>query len=207
MMRLWMPSAPAPSVAGSGMHSPSVKMPGRSGCGSVRGETTISPTPSRNSRGTSPAIRATIASKSERRIASGPHDSVPAETLRYEPRHLVEPDTLLLHRIAVPRRHGALGRRLAVHGDPERRARLVHPAVPPPDRAAVVVEHGESALDVVVQRRGELRHSLFLDQREHAGLDRRHRRVEAEDHARLALDLLLAVGVDQERKRDAVHAG
>jgi hypothetical protein len=35
-------------------------MPGRSGCGTARGETTISPTPSRNSRGTSPAMRTTI---------------------------------------------------------------------------------------------------------------------------------------------------
>ena len=63
-----MLSGPASAATGSGMHSPSVKMPGRSGCGSVRGETTISATPSRNSRGTSPASRTTMASKSARRM-------------------------------------------------------------------------------------------------------------------------------------------
>src|SRR6476646_7235367 len=104
-----MPSAAAPAGDGSGMHSPSVKMPGRSGCGTVRGETTISATPATNSRGTSPAMRTTIASKSARRIPT-PAVSVAADTLRHVGRHLIEPDAILLHRVAVTHGHGPLGR-------------------------------------------------------------------------------------------------
>ena len=47
----------------------------------------------------------------------------------------------------------------------------------------------------------------LLEQRQHRDLVRRDVRVEAEDDALLAADLLLAIGVDEERERGPVGAG
>ena len=131
----------------------------------------------------------------------------PTHPLADEIRHLVHRHPLLLHRVPVPDRHRPARDRLPVHRDAERRARLVHPAVAPADGAAVVVEGRESALEVVVERGGQLGHPVLLHQREDARLDRRHGRVEAQHHPGLPLDLLLPVGVHQQGEGDPVRPG
>ena len=54
---------------------------------------------------------------------------------------------------------------------------------------------------------GELGLAVLAHQRQHRHLDRRQQRVQAQHRARLALDLVLVVGVDEEGQRRAVGAG
>src|SRR5215211_849546 len=123
-----------------------------------------------------------MASKSERRMRS-----VSAEPLHYEPGYVIEANALLPHRVTVADGDRALGGGLAVHRDAERRAGLVHPTIPPSDGAAVVIKRGNVALEIVVEGGGQLGHAVLLDQREDPGLDRCHGRMEAQNHAGLAL--------------------
>src|SRR3954463_6996839 len=98
-------------------------------------------------------------------------------------------DARLLHGVALADGDRAVLHGLAVHGDAERRARLVLAAVAPPDRARLVVEAGDAArAQVLVDLHGPLGHAVLLHQRENTGLDRRQRRLDAQHHARLALD-------------------
>ena len=53
----------------------------------------------------------------------------------------------------------------------------------------------------------ELGLAVLAHQRQHGDLDRREARVELQHGARLAADLVLVVGVAQERERGAVGAG
>lgn len=68
-------------------------------------------------------------------------------------RHLIQPDPILLHGIAVPNGDRTGRQRVAVNGDAERRARFVHSTVPPANGSAVVVEAGELAPQLMVKRR------------------------------------------------------
>src|SRR5579859_6474416 len=67
-----------------------------------------------------------------------------------EGEHLVETDPLLLHRVAFSDRHCLVGQGLPVDGYAEWRAGLVLPAVPPADRALLVVKDLEMPLEVLV---------------------------------------------------------
>src|SRR3954452_21778862 len=101
-------------------------------------------------------------------------------------------DARLLHGVALADGDRAVLHGLAVHGDAERRARLVLAAVAPPDRARLVVEAAVAArAQVLVDLHGLLGHAVLLHQRENTGLDRRQRRLDAQRDARLTLDLSL----------------
>ena len=54
---------------------------------------------------------------------------------------------------------------------------------------------------------GDLGLAVLAHERQHGDLHRRQARVQLQHGARLALDLLLVVGVDEERERRAVGAG
>src|SRR5215204_789875 len=56
----------------------------------------------------------------------------------------------------------------------------------------------------MVERRGGLRHSILLDQRKYAGLDRGNRRVESEYYPNLTLHLLFAIRIHQKCESDPV---
>src|SRR5213595_2416464 len=131
-------SAPLP-LHSSGTHSPRVWTSPRRGCGRVLGLTSIATTPSRNSGGTSRAIRATSERNSSILIqVSGPltPDTLPStpqlfRQVRHQP---IRRNAILLQRIAIPHRHRAILRRLPVDGDAEGRACLVLAAVAAADR-------------------------------------------------------------------------
>src|SRR4030042_3336779 len=115
-------------------------------------------------------------------------------------------DADLVHAVALADGDGLVLEGLAVDGDAERRAGLVLSAGAPADRALLLVEAVESALQIVVDVAGALRHAFLLDPREHGGLDRGQGRVEPQQVARLAAGLLLVVSVHEERQRAAIHA-
>src|SRR5215203_2156917 len=199
------------------MHSPSVKISGRSGWGTVRGDTTTSAIPSKKLSGTSWQSRRTMVSKSASRIQSGsrergagsncPRLLAPGSKLLPDVgSNLIQPHPLLLHRVAVADCHAARREGIAIDRDAERSAGFVHPAIAPSYRSAVVVEAGESPPEIVIQRGSDLGHPVLLHQREHSGLDRSHAGMQPQHHSRFPLHLLLAIGVDQEGERDAVSA-
>ena len=117
-------------------------------------------------------------------------------------------DALLLQRVAVAHRDGAVLERLVVDGHAPRRADLVLAAVALADRAALVVLglHVRCAARRAISR-ADLGLAVLAHERQHGRLDRRQARVQLEHGARLALDLLLVVGVDEEGERRAVGAG
>src|SRR5690242_13484628 len=93
-----------------------------------------------------------------------------------------------------------------VDRDPERRADLVLTAIAAADRAGLVVVDREVPAQLVVNASRALRLSVFPQEGEHGGLVRRETRVKSQRGARLALDLVLVVGVDQEREQRAIDA-
>src|SRR5918911_1628833 len=76
---------------------------------------------------------------------------------RQELREAVDRDALLLERVAVAQRDGAVLDRLVVDRDRERRADLVLAPVAPADRTAVVVLGLDVAAHVLVDGARELR--------------------------------------------------
>src|ERR1700758_5115563 len=117
-------------------------------------------------------------SKSESRIGSCLRHPSAGEVVTEISLELVQRYPVLTHGIAMPDRDGPGAHALAIDRDAKGRPGLVHAAVPAPDGTAIVVEDRESALERLVYLGCELRHALLLDQREHAGLDRRDRRME-----------------------------
>src|SRR5581483_4555799 len=113
---------------------------------------------------------------------------------------------LLRRLVAVAERHGAVLDRLVVDRDAERRSDLVLTAVAATDRARLVVLHREVRAELRVDLLRLLGVAALPEKREHGGLHRREARVEAEHGARLALDFVLVVRVDQERERRAIGA-
>src|SRR5512135_806300 len=109
--------------------------------------------------------------------------------------------------VAVAERDGVVGRRLAVHGDAEGGPGLVLAAIAPADRPLLVEEDGEVPLQGAVERLGLLGHAVLLDQGKDRRLDRREPRVELQDRARLAADLVLGVRLAEEGQGRAVGAG
>src|SRR5690606_22288013 len=110
--------------------------------------------------------------------------------------------------VTVPDGHGIVLQRLAIDRDREGRTGLVLPAVAPPDRAAVVVGRRDPGLtEPTVDTLGDLRHPVLPDQRQDRRLDRREFRIEREDDAPLALDLLLAVRIGEDDEDGPVRAG
>src|SRR5436190_3068897 len=116
-------------------------------------------------------------SSSETRGKSGPRPSA-EDALVEVAQHGVLGDPLLPHRVALAHGHRAGRERLAVDGDAERRADLVHAPVAPPDRGRVVVEHHVALLEVRVELVGALRHPVLAHERQHCRLVRRESRVQ-----------------------------
>src|SRR5687767_13662127 len=115
-------------------------------------------------------------------------------------------DPVLLQRVTVADGYRLVLPRLSIDGDAIRGPDLVLTPVPPPDRAGFVVEDRESLPQLVGKFRCVLGHPVLLHQREHARLDRRERRLQANDGASFffALDLLVRVAVHEEREQRAI---
>ena len=62
-------------------------------------------------------------------------------------------------------------------------------------------------LEVIADVHADLRQAVFFDQREDGGLDRGQVRMEPQEVARLAVDFILIVGIDEEGQRAAVDTG
>src|SRR3954453_18971801 len=117
-------------------------------------------------------------------------------------------DPLLGQRVAVAEGDGVVLERLVVDGDAVRRADLVLAAVALADRAALVVLALEAgALERRVDLPRALRVALLAQQREHGPLARAGAGGELEPRARVAADVVLVVGVAQEREHRAPDAG
>src|SRR5215203_1520294 len=101
-------------------------------------------------------------------------------------------------------RYSARGDCVTIHSDTKGRTRLIHAPVSTPYGPAIIVEAGEFLPELMIERRSDLRHSVLLDQRKYAGLDRGYCRVEPEYHPRLTLDLLFAIRIHQKRESDPV---
>src|SRR3954463_14717394 len=93
---------------------------------------------------------------------------------------------------------GPIRQSLSIDRDAEGSSGFIHAAIAPADGAAVVVKAGELLPKIVVQRGGELGHSVLLHQRKDSGLDRGEAGRESQYHACLALDFLLPVCVNQQ---------
>src|SRR5664280_163290 len=134
--------------------------------------------------------------------------SRPGQALHDDRFHLRDIDPDLLHRIAVADRGLAVLQRVDVYRDAPRRADLVLAPVQLADRGRVVVDGHRVPLQVVLDPVAEL-HDLgpLLEERQHCDLVGRQIRVEPQHDSLLAPDLLLPVGVDQEREGGAVGAG
>ena len=94
-----------------------------------------------------------------------------------------------------------------VHGHAPGRADLVLAAVALADRPALVVLGRQAAAQLLVDLARQLGHALLVQERHHRHLHGREPRVQAQQRALAALDLLLVVGVHHERQRRAVGAG
>src|SRR3954447_25981896 len=125
--------------------------------------------------------------------------------------HAFERQPLLGERVAVADGDGAVLQRHVIDREGPRRADLVLPPVAPPDVSAVVVLHEMPGPQLLVEPARRLDHSRVRlgDERQHRRLDRRDRRVQAQERALAPLDLFLGVRVDQHREQDPVdrHRG
>ena len=125
-----------------------------------------------------------------------------------EPRDALDRDPLLGHRIAIADRDRAVLERVDVDRHAPWRADLVLAPVELADRGGVVVDRHHVALQVVLDPMAQLDDlGSLLEQRQDRDLVRREVRVERQRDAGLAPDLLLAIGVDQEREGGPVRAG
>src|ERR1700674_5402350 len=117
-------------------------------------------------------------------------------------------DALLLERVAVPHRDGAVRDRLTIDSDSKRRPNFVLPPIPATNRSAVVVKDRERRPQLVGDAMRHLRHSILLDERKDSRLDRSDRRVQPKHGPSLGLafDGLLAISVHQNRKRRSIGA-
>src|SRR5436190_2966754 len=120
---------------------------------------------------------------------------------------LVDRDALLPERVAVADGDRAVLQRLVVDRDRERRADLVLAPVATADRAALVVLRGHTLAHRRVHLAGDLRLAVLAHQGQDGDLHRRELRMQPQQRARLTLDLLFVVGVDEEGERGAVRAG
>ena len=130
----------------------------------------------------------------------------PRQPVEDQPLHALDRDPLLGHRVAIADRHGAVLERVDVDRDAPRRPDLVLAPVQLPDRGRVVVDGqhvGREVLPEPVAQLDDL--GPLLQQRQDGDLVRREIRMEPEDDPRLAADLLLAIGVDQEREGGPVR--
>ena len=141
-------------------------------------------------------------------VPVAPRPTLRLDLLLEELEQLGDGDAPLLCGVAVAQRHRAVPlERFEVDGDAEGRTRLVHAPVAPADGAGGVVLDVVAALQLLVELVGlghELR--LVLDERQHRRLDRREARVQLEQRARLAADLVLAVGRSEHGQHEAVDA-
>src|SRR5437667_2556922 len=106
--------------------------------------------------------------------------------------------------VGVAQRDRAVLHGVVIAGDAEGRADLVLAAVAPPDRARLVVVDREVPAERVVDAACTLGLAVFSQEGKHGRLVGGEARVEAQHDARLALDLVLVVGVHQEGERRAV---
>src|SRR5688500_11689885 len=84
--------------------------------------------------------------------------------------YLAGGDALLNKRVAVADRDRLILDRLPIDGEAERSPDFVLTAVATADRAGLVIETREVRSQFSGQLLGELRHAVFLDEREDAGL-------------------------------------
>jgi hypothetical protein len=94
-----------------------------------------------------------------------------------------------------------------VDRDPERRADLVLAPIALADRAAGVVLGWEATAQVLVDRARLLGLAVLVHERQHSHLDRRHVRGQAQHGALLAADVVLVIGVAEQRQHCAADAG
>ena len=135
-------------------------------------------------------------------------DARRVEAIEDQPLHAFDRHPLLGHRVAIAHGDRAVLERIDVDGDAPRRADLVLAPVELADGGRVVVDGHRVALQVGLDPVAQLDDlGPLLEQRQDGHLVRREVGVERQRHARLAADLLLAVGVDQEGERRPVGAG
>ena len=120
---------------------------------------------------------------------------------------LVGRHAVLRERVALAQRDGAVLDRLVVDRDGERRADLVLAPVALADVPAGVVLGAHVPAQLLVDLARALGVAVLAQQRQHRDLDRRHRRVQPQHGALLAADLVLVVGVAQQREHRAADAG
>src|SRR5207245_3170036 len=124
-----------------------------------------------------------------------PATCLPLELLSEITHQAIQRDTILLQGVTIPHRHRAVLRRLAVDRDAEGRPGLVLPAIAPPDRAAIVVEHVVVLAKIVEYAPGQLRHPVLVHERKDRRFERRQRRMEPQHDALFAFYFLFAVGI------------
>src|SRR5437667_2472079 len=112
----------------------------------------------------------------------------------------------LRHRVAVAQRDRAVLHGVVVDGDAEGRPDLILAAVAPTDRGGLVVVGRGVAAERIVDAPRALRLAVLAEEGKHRRRVGGEAGMEAEHHARLALDLVLVVGVHQEGERRAVGA-
>ena len=143
-----------------------------------------------------------------RRRESAPGGARRLQPIEDQPRDALDRDPLLGHRVAVAHGHRAVLERVDVDGDAPRRPDLVLAPVELADRRRVVVDGHRVALEVVLDPVAQLDDlGPLLEQRQDRDLVRREVRMERQRDTRLAADLLLAIGVDEEREGGPVGAG
>ena len=103
---------------------------------------------------------------------------LPVKPLGNERLDAADGNTLLLLRVAMPHGHRLIRQCLRINGHAERRADLVHAGIPFADGLLGIVFASEMLADFEVQLFGDLRHAVFVDQREDAQLDRGEAREE-----------------------------
>src|SRR3954453_2235326 len=113
---------------------------------------------------------------------------------------------LLLEGVAVAGGYGPALERLVVDRHPVRRADRVLAAVALANVARLVVLRREARAQLRVDLACELGVAVLAQQREHGDLDRRELRVQPQDRPVLAAEVVLVIGVAQERQHRAVGA-
>ena len=119
----------------------------------------------------------------------------------------LDTDTLLLHRIAVADRHGAVLGGLTVDGDAERRTDGILPTITLADRILLVVNDVEIVFEFVDDFLRDFGHAVLLDERQDGRLDGSQCRGQAQHHTRIAaVELLLGIGRRHDLQEHAVDA-